>query len=87
LVLDTPYTEDSAYYGKAFIEGSASIVGPTDGLVIDVRAKSKKGTDIKIPISNSESAENNTFITFISPLEKYNLEQRLDKKGKNYFHL
>src|SRR5690606_9123999 len=36
LVLNTPDSEDALYYGTAFINGSASIYGLTDELVIDV---------------------------------------------------
>jgi hypothetical protein len=84
LVLDTEYSENSAYYGKAFIDGRAIISGPTDGLLISVDAKSRKGTDIKIPINNSESVSNSNYIHFISPKEKFNLKNGIVTKSKNY---
>lgn len=70
LALNTKDSEDAAYYGKAFMDGSASIKGPTDGLMISVNAESAKGTDIKIPINEAESVEENSFIHFITPAEK-----------------
>lgn len=84
LALDTKYSEEAAYYGTAFIDGNASISGPTNGLVITVDAKSKKGTEIKIPINNSESVGNKSYIHFLSPKEKYNLENGIVEKGKKY---
>ncbi|APG59523.1 N-acetyl-gamma-glutamyl-phosphate reductase [Christiangramia salexigens] len=70
LVLDTEATEDALYYGTAFIDGEASIKGPTDQLVIDVTAATEKGTVFKIPLSDTESVGDNSFIRFLSPEEK-----------------
>jgi hypothetical protein len=65
LALNTKDSEDAAYYGRAFMDGSASIKGPTEGLMISVNAESAQGTDIKIPINEAESVEENSFIHFI----------------------
>jgi hypothetical protein len=73
LVLNTTDHEDAAYYGTAFIDGNASIVGPTSGLVVTVNAKSEKGTDIKIPINDAQSVSDNEYIHFITEKEKYNV--------------
>jgi hypothetical protein len=75
LVLDTKDSDDAIYYGTAFIAGSASLKGPTNALLITVDAESKKGTNIKIPISSASGVGNNSFITFLSPKEKYNQEK------------
>lgn len=84
LVLDTKDSEDALYFGKAFIQGNAKISGPTNALVIDVKAKSKEGTEIKIPISDSESLGDNTFISFVSENEKYNKIDFNARKQKEY---
>lgn len=84
LALDTKDSEDAAYFGTAFIDGRATIKGPTDGLVIAVDAKSGKGTDIKIPINNSESTSNKNFIHFLSPKEKFNLQNGIVNEQRNY---
>ena len=70
LVLDTEADEDALYYGTAFIDGEASIKGPTDELVIDVTAATERGTVFKIPLSDTESVGDNSFIRFLSPEEK-----------------
>jgi len=70
LVLDTEGDEDALYYGTAFIRGDASIVGPTDQLVIDVTATTERGTVFKIPLSDTESVGDNSYIHFLSPEEK-----------------
>jgi hypothetical protein len=84
LVLDTPDSEESLYYGKAFINGSATIFGPTDGLLIAVEGKSSKDTEIKIPVNTSESVGNKGFIHFLSKVEKDNIQKGITQKLKNY---
>ncbi|MCR9183227.1 MAG: translocation/assembly module TamB domain-containing protein [Flavobacteriaceae bacterium] len=70
LVLDTEAEEESLYYGTAFITGLASIYGPVDELVIKVDATTAAGTTFKIPISDTESIGDDSFIYFLSPEEK-----------------
>ncbi|MGQ7947464.1 translocation/assembly module TamB domain-containing protein [Flavobacterium sp. WC2509] len=84
LVLDTKDSEDAAYFGTAFINGSATIKGPTNGLVIKVDAKSEKGSILKIPINSAESISENSFIHFITPKEKFNLQKGIVENTKNY---
>jgi len=70
VVLDTPPEEDALYYGTAFISGRADITGPIDELVIDVEATTQAGTTFKIPISDTESIGDDSFVHFLSPKEK-----------------
>lgn len=83
VVLDTDDDEDTPYYGRAFISGDANLTGPLNGLLINVRAKSQKGTSIKIPISNAESIGEANYIKFITRDQKYDLEVN-DVVQKNY---
>ena len=84
LVLNTKDSEDAAYYGTAFINGKAHIYGPTNGLSIDVKAESEKGTDIKIPINDAVSVGDDEYIHFKTKNEKYNINQGAIQKGRNY---
>ncbi|MFV8375958.1 translocation/assembly module TamB domain-containing protein [Flavobacterium sp. LB1P71] len=84
LALDTKDSDDAAYYGTAFIDGTATIKGPTNSLFIKVDAKSEKGTAIKIPINNAESVSDNKFIHFVTPKEKYNIEKGIFENSRNY---
>ncbi|MDX9789196.1 MAG: translocation/assembly module TamB domain-containing protein [Candidatus Kapabacteria bacterium] len=83
-VLDTEDTEDAIYYGKAFIEGEASITGPTNALLISVNAASRKGTSIKIPVADTQSVGESTYIRFVTKEEKYNLEGNEISFNRNY---
>lgn len=84
LVLDTKDQEDAAYYGIAFINGNASIKGPTDGLFIKVDAKSEKGSSLKIPINDAESVSENEFLHFLTNKEKYNIKKGIVDNSRNY---
>lgn len=84
VALDTKDSEDAAYFGTAFINGTASIKGPTDGLFIKVAAKSEKGTEVKIPINNAQSVGESSWIHFVTPKEKYNLANGIVEKTRNY---
>ena len=84
LALDTKDSDDAAYFGTAFINGTASIKGPTESLFIKVDAKSEKGTEVKIPINNTQSVGESSWIHFVTPKEKYNLANGIVEKTRNY---
>ncbi len=81
LVLNTNENDNELYYGTAFINGETTIKGPTDQLKIVIDASSAKGTKFKIPISDTETIGDNSFIHFISPAEKASIS----KGEKVYF--
>ncbi len=72
LALDIDYKEGTPYYGTAFIDGSATIQGPVESLVVNIEAESKKGTKIKIPLDDAGGLGDNNFVHFLSPQEKAN---------------
>ena len=84
VALDTEDSEDAAYFGTAFIDGLATIKGPTNGLFIKVDAKSEKGTAIKIPINNAENVSDNVFLHFVTAKEKYNIKNGITENIKKY---
>ena len=84
LALNTKDYEDAAYYGTAFINGSAVIKGPATGLLIKVKAESAKGTEIKIPINDAEAVSENSYIRFISVKEKNNKNVVKNEIIRNY---
>ena len=84
LALNTLDYEDAAYYGNAFMNGSASVKGPTGNLIIKVDAESAKGTDIKIPINDAEAVEESKYIRFKTPEEKKGKANTNGAQAKNY---
>ncbi|MDN3677328.1 translocation/assembly module TamB domain-containing protein [Flavobacterium paronense] len=84
LALNTVDQEDAAYYGNAFMNGSATIKGPTGNLMIKVDAESAKGTDIKIPINDAQAVEDSKYIHFRTPEEKRKSQKDKTIQNKNY---
>ena len=84
LALNTVDQEDAAYYGNAFMNGSASIKGPTGNLMIKVDAESAKGTDIKIPINDAEAVQDSKYIRLKTPEEKKRKANANGAQAKNY---
>ncbi|MFC4634559.1 translocation/assembly module TamB domain-containing protein [Dokdonia ponticola] len=70
LVLDTKEDLESLYYGTAFIAGNATLKGPVDNMVIDVFAETEPGTVFNVPIDDTESIGDSSYIHFLSPEEK-----------------
>ena len=63
-ILNKEFNEDENFYGKAFIDGQISIIGPTGKVAIDIDAITKPGTYITIPRSNNYSIDDFSFIEF-----------------------
>ncbi len=84
LALDTKDSEDAAYFGTAFMDGVATIKGPTNNLFIKVDAKSGKGTAIKIPINDAEGTGESSFIHFVTAEDKFNLKKGIVNQSKKY---
>lgn len=65
LVLNTIEKDNSVYFGTGFLEGYATIKGPTDKLFINVVGKTKRGTYLTIPVSDVKTAESSQLIRFV----------------------
>jgi hypothetical protein len=84
LALDTKDGEDVYYYGTAFLNGFATVKGPTNALAINVAGESEKGTSIKIPVNDSEEVGDNSFLNFITREQKFNNENGIINAVSNY---
>ncbi|MBT8395281.1 MAG: translocation/assembly module TamB [Bacteroidia bacterium] len=70
LVLNTKPEDEVLYYGTGFIGGTANIKGPTDQLIIKVDGQTREGTEFKIPLNDTESYGDNSYIHFLTKEEK-----------------
>lgn len=66
MALNTTAKDNSVYYGKAYASGNFSFSGPTDNMVINIDAKTEKGTIFNLPLNSSETVSDKDFITFVS---------------------
>ncbi|MEZ5147513.1 MAG: translocation/assembly module TamB domain-containing protein [Bacteroidales bacterium] len=65
LGLNTTKGMNSAFYGDAIASGDITIHGPIDDLVMNINVTSKKGTNVKIPVSYGAEVINNDYIVFV----------------------
>ncbi|MCX6272047.1 MAG: translocation/assembly module TamB domain-containing protein [Bacteroidetes bacterium] len=64
LVLNTERADNDLFYGRGFASGNVHIHGPVDNIVIDITAKTCKGTQVYLPINTTMDVSENAFITF-----------------------
>lgn len=77
LALNAKETEDSYYYGTAFLNGTASINGAVETLKINVSGKSEKGTSIKIPVKDTDNYDEVSYINLIKPGENNSIKKSI----------
>lgn len=56
--------QNKMFFGKGVASGDVSIKGPVNDIVIDIKAKTERGTDISIPINFDKNIADNSFIKF-----------------------
>ena len=82
LVMKTEYSEDSPYYGTAYVTGTSTVSGYTDNLTIEVDAKTQRGTKINFPMYGPTTIEEEEYITFKKPESDLDdLEKEIDFTG------
>ncbi|TGE16286.1 translocation/assembly module TamB domain-containing protein [Hymenobacter elongatus] len=66
LVLNTTRKDNDLYFGTAYATGDAVVYGPTDNLVVNVRARSDAGTRMSLPLDNAAKAQQASYIKFVN---------------------
>lgn len=64
--LNTNSSQNSLFYGKAYTTGIFKIYGNVNNIVMDISAKTEKGTQFNIPISDGTEIYESDYITFNS---------------------
>ena len=65
LAMATTANLSPSFYGTAIASGIVSAQGPTDDLRLSVKAMTRKGTVMTIPLGGSSSVKQHEFITFV----------------------
>ncbi|MFY0644815.1 MAG: translocation/assembly module TamB domain-containing protein [Bacteroidia bacterium] len=63
--LNTKRKDNELFYGTAFADGLMQIEGPMEEILLTIRAKSRKGTKINIPLDNLETDGQLSYIQFV----------------------
>ncbi|MGI8891918.1 MAG: translocation/assembly module TamB domain-containing protein, partial [Bacteroidia bacterium] len=64
-VLNTKPLDNSLFYGTGFTTGVLNVSGTFANLILDVSARTERGTQIHIPLSNPEEIYTSSFIRFV----------------------
>ncbi|MDX5420216.1 MAG: translocation/assembly module TamB [Hymenobacteraceae bacterium] len=90
MVLNTTEEQNELFYGTAFASGTASVLGPTDNLQVQVNATSNENTRIVLPLDYQTEIARKDFIRFVEKegadttgLELAVEDQRVDLSGIN----
>ena len=65
LALNTRYTDNNQFYGRAFADGSIRITGPFDNIRLSLNLTTKENSSIHIPLDKS-SSDTQSLLTFIN---------------------
>ena len=83
LVLNTSFSEDELYYGKAYGTGTVNLSGTEENISINVNVETQKGTNINFPMyGNTELSEQEDFLSFKSiKNDSVSLKPKIDFTG------
>lgn len=77
-IMNTTREDNDLFYGSAYVDGNMKIKGPLDDILLQINAKSRKGTEIAIPLDYFETSGNLSYVTFV------NLNQDVNAKDKTF---
>lgn len=65
-IMNTKREDNNLFFGTAFVDGGMKILGPMDDILLQINAKSRKGTEIAIPLDNFEASGNLSYVEFVN---------------------
>ena len=80
LALATSSEDNDTFYGTAVANGLVTVKGPFNDIVLDIAARTRKGTHLTIPLNKSTVVKDNDFIVFVEKDEKTEEEETLSVK-------
>lgn len=80
LAMATGSKDNNTFYGTAVADGLISVNGPFKDILLDIKARTKRGTDFVIPLNKSTTVKENDFIVFVSKEEVEEEEEVVNEK-------
>jgi hypothetical protein len=65
-IMNTTQKDNDLFYGTAFVDGSMRVSGPLDDILLTINAKSRKGTEIVIPLETSDASGKLSYVEFVN---------------------
>ena len=87
LAMATTSKDNDSFYGTAVANGLVTVKGPFDDIYLDIKARTRSGTNVTIPLNKASTVKENDFIVFINPNEEVEEEEIVDpvqKKKSNF---
>ena len=85
LVMSTTIKENDTFYGSVIANGVAEVSGPLNDILLDVKAMTRKGTKLTLPLNRVSTVSDNDFIVFINNVEEEEeLEMQEEVKRSNF---
>ena len=82
LALATSNKDNDTFYGTAIADGLIAVRGPFKDIVLDIKARTRKGTYITIPLNKQATVKENDFIVFVQNEAEVEEEEQVAKKEK-----
>ena len=82
LALATSSEDNNTFYGTVVANGLIAVKGPFNDIVLDILARTRKGTNLTIPLNKSAVVQDNDFIVFVVQDEEKEEEEIPTKKEK-----
>ncbi len=70
IIFNTSAADNPMYYGTAFLTGQAHFHGPTNDIIMDVSARTNRGTRVSLPLNYTGEVRESHFISFVSREKK-----------------
>ncbi|MCF8298521.1 MAG: translocation/assembly module TamB domain-containing protein [Saprospiraceae bacterium] len=85
-MLNTNSTQNELFYGKAVASGLIKIHGDVDNIVMDIKAKTERGTVLFIPLDYTEEVSETDYISFTikdstQTINAANINETIDLSG------
>ena len=90
LALATSRDDNDTFYGTAIASGLISVKGPFKDILLDIKARTQKGTYLTIPLNKQATVKENDFIVFLEKkveTEEEDVVEVVEKKTKSNFSL
>ena len=84
LAMATTSKENETFYGSAVANGLITVKGPFNDINLDIKALTRRGTNLTIPLNQTATVKDNDFIIFLSNEEEVEEEEmKPEKKEKS----
>ncbi|MBR1513253.1 MAG: translocation/assembly module TamB domain-containing protein [Bacteroidales bacterium] len=88
LALATTSKDNDTFYGSAVANGLIEVKGPLNDIFLDIKASTRKGTHLTIPLNRTATVSDNDFVVFVSreeePAEEEKPSEKKEDKKTNF---